>query len=343
MPATTRGQAGGQGRRAGSPVPVSHHRTVGGAGQRRGPPPRPRADHDAPRPPASATASSAPTGQPAVPGHDHGHRVGASRPDRRRVTGPPPPGGPRSTAAWARRGARQSPTGGPEGCARQRPPQVVLGLLVDGADHPVAAAVLVGPGRVVLEREHDRPRPPSLRGPDTPIGTRSTLWPMPLAWALTFHVSMSRVMPEILADDHRRWSRSPPRSPGRPAARPSRWPGGSRARRRPPPGPRDGPGPRARRGRRPPGGVVPGPPRAGRTGAGGHDHHVGRLGRAPSAAVGLDAGPQVDALAPGGHDQVAGDVEELGPARDAWRPRGPGRRGGRGARRGPPGGRARRR
>ena len=99
---------------------------------------------------------------------------------------------PSITAAWARRGARQSPTRWTgNGASLELAPQPVVGLLVDGAHHPVAGTQLVPAGRVVLEGEDH----PAVGPSDTPMGTRSVLWLIPLAWALTFQVSMSSVMP----------------------------------------------------------------------------------------------------------------------------------------------------
>ena len=61
-------------------------------------------------------------------------------------------------------------------------------------------------------------------------------------------------------------------------------------------------------------GLFAGPPRPGRACTGGHDHGIGRLG---SDHVGRGLHPDADvyALTAGGDDEVAGDVEELGPAR----------------------------
>ena len=61
--------------------------------------------------------------------------------------------------------------------------------------------------------------------------------------------------------------------------------------------------------------VVAGPPRPGRPGPGGHDHRVGLLGL-DLGPGGRGAGDQLHAQPPGGHHEVAGDVEELGPAGD---------------------------
>ena len=160
-------------------------------------------------PPASATASSAPTG---------------SRPSRTTTTatasaGAGPSGSvgpgemrhratatrwPSITAAWARRGARQSPTRCTgNGSGREGAPQAVLGLLVDGADHPVADRSWSVPvGWCCRVRTSGSPTGASGRRPATPIGHQ--VHALADALGVGLHVPGLHVQgdPEILAHHH---------------------------------------------------------------------------------------------------------------------------------------------
>ena len=109
-------------------------------------PPRPPSPTTSTRPPASATASCGPDGQPAVPGHDHGHGAGPGRPpvERRSQRHRHPVALDDRGVGPAGGQAVADPVDARTGRRRSGPPQVVLGLLVDGAHHPVAAR---GPGR----------------------------------------------------------------------------------------------------------------------------------------------------------------------------------------------------
>ena len=105
--------------------------------------------------------------QPAVAGHHHGHGAGRGRAIRPAAVrhSATATRWPSMTAAWARRGARQSPTrwtanGAPRGPATGRP-RAAGGTAQTTQSH---ARCLVGAGRVVLEGEHEPRRAPSSAG-----------------------------------------------------------------------------------------------------------------------------------------------------------------------------------
>ena len=269
--AQQRGQARGPGRR---PEPLHRcrrHQTWRAPASDARPRARPRYRRPA-VPPASATASSAPAGsrplRATITASAPGGAAGSQR-----LTVPPPPDDLRRR----RRGPGEGPgSRRPGATERTRPVRKVRHSSSSGSwwteqTTQSQTRCLVGSGRMVLEGEHHRLGAVVSAARATPIGTRSTLWTMPLAWAFTFQSLHVEGDAEVLADHHRVGHDLDP------AAAVGQQLGGRRRLMEAElvdddhAGPADRPGPRARLARRPPADRSPA--------------HHGRAGRAPVATM----------------------------------------------------------